>query len=250
MSLCCVSRACVRQEHKRRRQHAPHAPCIPSASAPVLLARDLHVGLALALLVLERAVEQQDARVGDAAAHAPGDDDVLVEHDALEHLAVLDRAARDLLDLGVVLDVDLEAAAAEVGGDGLDRVERELRHQRAEAARVLGADARRHDAEHRGAVRGVDRERHRARDAQRVLERARVAAHDDGRVQVALEQRLGGLQQLAREDDHARRAVADLVVLRARELDHRLGGGVRDVDLAQDRVAVVRQHDAFFIYMG
>ena len=71
----------------------------------VVVARGLDVRLRLALLVLEGAVEQQDARLLDAAAHLAVDD-VLVDHDALEHAAVLHVAARDLLDLGVALDVD------------------------------------------------------------------------------------------------------------------------------------------------
>lgn len=41
------------------------------------------------------------------------------------------------------------------------------------------------------------------------------------------------------QDDDARRAVADLLVLRPRQLDHALGRRVRDLDLAQDGVAVV-----------
>ena len=63
-------------------------------------ARHLDVRLRLALLVLEGAVEEEDARLLDAAAHLAVDD-VLVEHDALEHAAVLDVAARDLLHLGI-----------------------------------------------------------------------------------------------------------------------------------------------------
>mmetsp|Transcript_12294 Transcript_12294/g.31601 ORF Transcript_12294/g.31601 Transcript_12294/m.31601 type:complete len:266 (+) Transcript_12294:325-1122(+) len=59
---------------------------------PVRLLRDLYVGLALALLVLERAVKQHHARVLDLTPH-PGVRDVLVEHDAVEHLAVRELAA-------------------------------------------------------------------------------------------------------------------------------------------------------------
>ena len=66
-------------------------------------ARHLDVRLRLALLVLEGAVEEEDARLLDAAAHLAVDD-VLVEHDALEHARVLDVAARDLLDLGVPVE--------------------------------------------------------------------------------------------------------------------------------------------------
>ena len=60
----------------------------------VLLLQHLDVGLALALLVLEVAVEQEDARVLDAPPHL-GVRHVLVEHDAVEDAGVLDRAAWD-----------------------------------------------------------------------------------------------------------------------------------------------------------
>jgi hypothetical protein len=65
-----------------------------------------------------------------------------------------------------------------------------------------------------------------------------------GGVDVLLQERLREMQDLARQDDHRGGAVADFLILRARELDHRLRRGVRHVDLAQNRVAVVRQHDA------
>merc|ERR1712216_1087544 len=44
-------------------------------------------------------------------------------------------------------------------------------------------------------------------------------------------------------DDDGGGSVADLLVLRAAELDHGLGRGVSHVDLAKDGVAIVRQHD-------
>ena len=46
------------------------------------------------------------------------------------------------------------------------------------------------------------------------------------------------------EDDDRGRAVADFFVLGPCELDHRFRGRVADLALTQDRVAVVRQHDA------
>merc|ERR550514_1852711 len=67
---------------------------------PRLLVGELDLRLRLALLVLERAVEQQDARLLDAPAHLRVHH-VLVDHHALEHAAVVHVAARDLLDLGV-----------------------------------------------------------------------------------------------------------------------------------------------------
>ena len=105
---------------------------------------------------------------------------ILVEHDALQDAALLNLAARDLLDLGVTLHIDFKAARARgvLQGHGLHGLQRQLHHDLAEAARDGGS------------------------------------------------------------------AIAALLVLRAAELDHRLGGGVRDVDLAEDGVAVVRHDDA------
>ena len=82
----------------------------------VLLLQHLDVGLALALLVLEVAVEQEDARVLDAPPHL-GVRHVLVEHDPVEDAGVLDGAAGDLLDLGVALRVDLLGGRSAVSRD-------------------------------------------------------------------------------------------------------------------------------------
>ena len=71
-----------------------------------------------------------------------------------------------------------------------------------------------------------------------------ICVDRDGRVHAAHEEGLRHDKQLAREDDDARRAVAHLLVLAARQLEHVLGSRVRHVDLAQDGVAVVRDDDA------
>ena len=75
------------------------------------------------------------------------------------------------------------------------------------------------------------------------LEGAVVAANDDRGVDVAAEERLGHGEHLAGKNDDGSGAVADLLVLRASELDHGLGGGVRHVNLAEDAIAVVRHND-------
>src|SRR2546427_373244 len=67
-----------------------------------------------------------------------------------------------------------------------------------------------------------------------------VPIHDDRRVDLLLNQGLGFLQELAREDDRTRRAVADLVVLSLRDLHEHLRGRVLDLDLLEDRHPVVR----------
>jgi hypothetical protein len=83
---------------------------------PVLLFADLNVGLTLALLVLERAVQQQNAGVFNSPPHLRMCD-VLVEHDPIEHLAVLDFTSGNLLNTGVALDVDLLLSSADLQRD-------------------------------------------------------------------------------------------------------------------------------------
>lgn len=53
----------------------------------VLLVHDLNISLAFALLVLQRAVQQQNARVLDAAAHLRVRH-ILVEHHSVEHATI------------------------------------------------------------------------------------------------------------------------------------------------------------------
>ena len=193
-----------------------------------------HVGLALALFVLERGVEQDDARVLDRALHLRVRH-VLVEHDAVQHAAVLERAARDLLDLRVALDVDLDPAAALLlRAHALHRVNREFRDELAPLRHELRADAGAHYFINELLVLlGVDGGGDLARDLGRLLERGVVRVHDDGGVDLALQKLLGRRQDLGRQDDHGRRPVAHLLVLSPRDLDHALRGGVRHVDLSR-----------------
>jgi hypothetical protein len=94
----------------------------------------------------------------DLAAHlAVGD--VLVEHDALEHARVLDIAARDLLHLGVPLDVDLLAPAV-LNVHRLYSIEREAHHQLREAGDELGAGAALHELGQLRRVVEVERDGH------------------------------------------------------------------------------------------
>lgn len=68
---------------------------------------------------------------------------------------------------------------------------------------------------------------------------ASTHADDDLRVHAVLDKGLGLLQQLGGEQRHRRRAVADLGVLRARNVDQRLRRGVHHVQQLQDLGAVV-----------
>ena len=189
---------------------------------PVLLLGDLDVGLVLTLLVLEGAVQEHHAGVLDPARHPAGRDDILVHHHALQHAAVVDATAGDLLNLGVLLDVNLLGAVAVVHRDAHHGVERQVTHERAEARGVLGADARGDDVHELLAVVHVDGERERVDDLDGGVKRLHVRADDDSRVDVLLEEGLGEVENLSREDDDGGGSVADLLILRAAELDHGL----------------------------
>ncbi len=56
--------------------------------------------------LLERAVEKKNARLANETSHL-GVIHVLVDHDSLEHAAVLDLTAGDLFNFGVTFDVDI-----------------------------------------------------------------------------------------------------------------------------------------------
>mmetsp|Transcript_14603 Transcript_14603/g.29778 ORF Transcript_14603/g.29778 Transcript_14603/m.29778 type:complete len:428 (+) Transcript_14603:27-1310(+) len=127
--------------------HAEHG-------VPVGLVSDLDVRLGLALLVLEGAIEEHDTGVLDAPAHL-GVRDVLVEHDAVQDLAVVDLTAGDLLHLGIPLDVDL-LPAADVDGDAQNGIEGHLHELIRPAARELRADGRLDELRHEGGVAHVD----------------------------------------------------------------------------------------------
>mmetsp|Transcript_40509 Transcript_40509/g.95941 ORF Transcript_40509/g.95941 Transcript_40509/m.95941 type:complete len:203 (-) Transcript_40509:402-1010(-) len=126
---------------------------------PVALVGDLHVGLRLPLLVLEGAVEEDNARVLDLPSHLRVRD-VLVNHDALEHAALLHLPARDLLHLGVPLDVHLTAAIRVRDDDRHHGLHRQVHHELPEARGVLGPDARRDHVGQLLVVVDVHREGH------------------------------------------------------------------------------------------
>lgn len=155
-------------------------------AVPVVLLGDLNVGLGLALFVLEGAVEEDDAGVLDAPAHL-GVCNVLVEHQAVEDLAVLNLAAGDLFDAGVALDVDLGVAVAGLPGDGADGLEGEGAHLVHPAADKLGADGRGDELGHGLVVVDVDGGGDFVDDFEGVLEGALKGRDDDDGVDVTLE---------------------------------------------------------------
>mmetsp|Transcript_17794 Transcript_17794/g.24610 ORF Transcript_17794/g.24610 Transcript_17794/m.24610 type:complete len:333 (-) Transcript_17794:505-1503(-) len=109
-------------------------------SSPVLFLLNLDIGLALSLFVLQGAIHQQDPRVLNASLHSSGEHDVLVEHYSFEHTAVLNIPSRNLLNLGVLLDVNVNGAVCLGDGDAGHRVQGKVRNQVSETMRILGAN--------------------------------------------------------------------------------------------------------------
>src|SRR5713226_6339047 len=70
-----------------------------------------------------------------------------------------------------------------------------------------------------------------------------VAGCDDGRMNVLLDEVFRSLEQLSREDHGGRRAVARFLVLGLRDFDEHLRGRMLDVNLLEDRHAIVRDDD-------
>lgn len=83
-----------------------------------ILSFKFHVGLTLALLVLEWAVQQDDPGVLNRPPHL-GVGDILVNHDSVEHLAVLQSATGYLFNSGVSLDLEVELVLGTGPDDGL-----------------------------------------------------------------------------------------------------------------------------------
>jgi hypothetical protein len=65
---------------------------------------------------------------------------VLVEHDTIEHNAVLEKATWNLLDLGIALNIDLNVVTL-LTVDSLDSLDGEVNDEVAPLGGELGADA-------------------------------------------------------------------------------------------------------------
>merc|ERR1719453_1702122 len=154
---------------------------------PISLIRDLNVGVGFVLLVLERAIDQDNPGVLDVSAHLVVRH-VLVEHDALQHFALLELAAWDLLNARVPLDVDLHLSARQLDHDGPRGLERELRDHRAPARHELRPDARLDEFEHHILFRGVNRDRDLLKDALYEMERLHISVDDHRGMQALLQQ--------------------------------------------------------------
>ena len=100
----------------------------------------LHVGLTLALLVLQIAVEQQDSGISDEPPHLRMGH-VLVQHHSVQNLAVLQRTARNLLHLRVPLDVHTQLLVPRSSHDAAHRLNRQVHDQVVPPTREFSPDA-------------------------------------------------------------------------------------------------------------
>ena len=61
---------------------------------------------------------------------------------------------------------------------------------------------------------------------------------------VLFQKLLRQVKDFTSQNNHRRRPVPSFFVLRARQFDHTLRRRMRDVNLSQNRIPVIRQHDA------
>lgn len=127
-------------------------------TVPVILLCDLNVCLRLALLVLQGAIQEDDSGVLNAPAHLRVCD-ILVQHQTVEDLAVLDLATRDLLDSGISLDVDLSLAIPGLPCHCSHSLERKINHLVHPSRNKLGADGGRDKLVHGLVIIDIDRHR-------------------------------------------------------------------------------------------
>src|SRR5712692_9220814 len=203
--------------------------------------RDFDLRVDLRLLDLEGRVDEGDLRVLHFAGH-PGVHAFLVDDDAVDECRVRDGTALLLHDLNVVI-VDEVRTVGSLLGDRRHRLHGDVRQELLVAARGLG----RHRG-HRDLLQGVDfLDRDLRRDLLEnlvgLLRGLAIPGCDRGRMDVLVDEVLRLLEQLPRQDDGGRGAVAGFLVLGLRDLDEHLRRGVFDINLLEDRDAIVGDDD-------
>mmetsp|Transcript_36362 Transcript_36362/g.71552 ORF Transcript_36362/g.71552 Transcript_36362/m.71552 type:complete len:360 (+) Transcript_36362:1030-2109(+) len=209
---------------------------------PIFLSRYFDVDLTLTLLILQGAVKQQHPRVLYTARHLRVRY-VLVKHDPGDDTAVVDLSPRNFLNLGISFDVHL-TTSLNLARHYRDAGDSHINHSVVPARRELSPKAARHELCHSRPVLHVHHFRHRLALLQRTLEGHPVTPDDDGGMYVVPYMSFRQFHDLPRQNYDGCGPVPHLLVLGARQLDHRLGTGVRNVHLSENAVAIVRQHYA------
>mmetsp|Transcript_1370 Transcript_1370/g.4189 ORF Transcript_1370/g.4189 Transcript_1370/m.4189 type:complete len:606 (+) Transcript_1370:131-1948(+) len=206
--------------------------------------RDAHLRILLFRLELQLDVQQQDLRVLERLwlLLEAGIGERLLEGDALDEERVHDGASGDLFHAD---EVQVQAVLRVQRRDGVDD------HRREEALVVgdqLGVERRRRQHHEPVApLRLGQRHRQLVQLVDRQARRAPHAAHDGLRVQAVLDERLHLLEDLAAEEHHGRRAVANLRVLRHANLRQHARRGVNNVQQLHNRRAVVGDGDSLAV---
>mmetsp|Transcript_7514 Transcript_7514/g.21450 ORF Transcript_7514/g.21450 Transcript_7514/m.21450 type:complete len:226 (+) Transcript_7514:1107-1784(+) len=124
--------------------------------------------------------------------------------------------------------------------DRLDRVDDHLSEQVGVRANELGAQRRLRNVQEHVLVKLVDGDGQIGLDVLDGFPHGQSIPGDDVRgVNVVLDQLVRTLQQLGCDDDDGRRAIADLAVLEVGQLDQNLRRRMLDLELFEDRSAVV-----------
>mmetsp|Transcript_53172 Transcript_53172/g.137548 ORF Transcript_53172/g.137548 Transcript_53172/m.137548 type:complete len:485 (-) Transcript_53172:48-1502(-) len=208
---------------------------------------DADLGVVALGLELELHVEQADLRRLEDLGHLleAGVREAFFEGHALDEHRVLQRAALDLLHTD-------HLEVGRLGVEGEDSVDHHLREELLVARHQLRVERRRRRLlEHVAPlVRRLRVELHselvEAADGQ--LGRLAEGLDDHLRVDPLLNVRLRLPQELARQQHHARRAVADLGVLRHRDLDQRHRRRVDNLQQLHDGRPIIRDgHTALVV---
>src|SRR5437899_4203790 len=245
--LCEVVDALLTEDHSRAAlphdlDHAlQHRLFLVEEGLELGRVRDLDLRVDLGLLDLEGRVDEGDLRVLDLAGH-PGVHAFLVDDDPVDQLRVRDRTALLLDDLTVVIVAEVRSVGALLR-DRRDRLHGDVRQELLVATCGLG----RHRG-HPDLLQGIevfdrDFRRDLLENLVGLVRGLAIPGRDHGRVYVLVDEVLRLLEQLPCQDHGRRGSVAGFLVLGLRNLDEHLRGGVFDVNLLEDRDAIVRDDD-------
>src|SRR6059036_478329 len=189
------------------------------------------------VFLTSRARLMSDLRIADELRH-PRVDAFLVEDDSIDERRVREVASVFLLDQDVVnVRADL---ARDLFDDGLDRVDGDVGQEIRVRPNASTGHRGPRDRPERVLVVPLDGKGQLSKEFDGLRGGHPVAVHDERRVDLLLDEALRFFEEFPGQDDGARRAVADLVVLGLRDLDQHLGRRMLDLDLLQDRDPVVR----------
>jgi len=168
---------------------------------------------------------------------------ILVEHDTVKDLAVLENTTGDLLNLGVSLDIDLDVTLVVLLPDLADGVDSEVNDEVAPLGRELGANGGGDDLLEVLVVLKVDVGTNLVGDLDDLLKSLEVGVDNDGGMDVLFKETLDGGENLTGKDDDGSGTITDLLILGTSELNHGLGGGMLHINFTKNGIAIVGEDD-------